>query len=69
VPPALPAGVVLDDLQAALQSAHGAVVSPLHSYDFWPEVRAAPCLAHNNQQCYGKFAKNPPPPPPHPTHP
>ena len=52
VPEALPAKVVLDDLQAALQAAHGAVVAPLHSYDFYPEVRAAPCLDIGGSQCY-----------------
>ena len=53
VPAALPVGVVQEDLQAALQAAHGAVVAPLHSYDYSPEVRAAPCLTINDGHCYG----------------
>jgi hypothetical protein len=53
VPAALPPGIVQDDLQAALQAAHGAVVAPLHSYDFSPEVRATPCLTINDGNCYG----------------
>jgi hypothetical protein len=52
VPEVLPPRLVLDDLQATLQAAHGAVVAPLHSYDFYPEVRAAPCLDNEGNQCY-----------------
>lgn len=53
VPPVLPAGVAVDDITAILQGVHGAVVSPLHSYDFYPEVRAAPCLTYQDGNCYG----------------
>lgn len=53
VPPVLPAGVDVDDITAILQGVHGAVVTPLHSYDFFPEVRAAPCLTYQDGNCYG----------------
>lgn len=52
VPAALPPRVVLDDLQATLQAAHGAVVGQLHSFDFSPEVRAAPCITVAGGNCY-----------------
>ena len=48
----LPPRVIVDDLRSVLQAAHGAVVAALHSYDFSPEVRAAPCLVHSGNQCY-----------------
>lgn len=53
VPPALPAGVVVDDLRSILTAVHGSPVSALHSYDYAPEVRAAPCLVIRDKQCYG----------------
>lgn len=52
VPPTLPAKVVVDDIRSILTAVHGSPVSALHSYDFAPEVRAAPCLVHNGNQCY-----------------
>jgi hypothetical protein len=52
VPPTLPAKVVVDDLRSILTAVHGSPVSALHSYDFAPEVRAAPCLVHSGNQCY-----------------
>ena len=54
VPAVLPPFVVVDDLRSILTGVHGAVVSALHSYDFAPEVRAAPCLVINGNQCYGE---------------
>lgn len=52
VPDVLPTSVIIDDLQSHLQAAHGAVVGQFHSYDFWPEVRAAPCIMHAGNACY-----------------
>jgi hypothetical protein len=52
VPPSLDPGVDVTDLRSILTAVHGAVVAALHSYDFAPEVRAAPCLVHSGQQCY-----------------
>lgn len=52
VPPTLPPRANLTDIASILAAAHGSAVAALHSYDFSPEVRAAPCLAHDNQQCY-----------------
>ena len=52
VPPTLPPATNITDLRSILTAVHGAVVSALHSYDFYPEVRAAPCLVHSDLQCY-----------------
>lgn len=52
VPDVLPSSVIVDDLQSHLQAAHGAVVGQFHSYDFYPEVRAAPCIMHAGNACY-----------------
>lgn len=52
VPATLPPGVNLTDVASILIAAHGSAVAALHSYDYSPEVRAAPCLAHDNTQCY-----------------
>jgi hypothetical protein len=52
VPAELPPRVNTTDLASILIAAHGSAVAALHSYDFSPEVRAAPCLAHDNTQCY-----------------
>jgi hypothetical protein len=52
VPATLPPGVNMTDVASILIAAHGSAVAALHSYDFSPEVRAAPCLAHDNTQCY-----------------
>ena len=49
----LPANVITADLRSILTAVHAAAVSPLHSYDFSPEVRAAPCLVIRGNQCYG----------------
>lgn len=47
-----PGNVSEDDLATILVAAHGSAASALHSYDFYPEVRAAPCLVHAGNQCY-----------------
>ena len=52
VPALLPPRTNLTDLASTLIAAHGSSVAALHSYDYFPEVRAAPCLAHNDGQCY-----------------
>ena len=52
IPAELPPRVNMTDVASILIAAHGSAVAALHSYDFSPEVRAAPCLAHDNTQCY-----------------
>jgi hypothetical protein len=52
VPVELPGAIIVDDIRSILTAVHGAVVSALHSYDFFPEVRAAPCLVYQGGQCY-----------------
>jgi hypothetical protein len=52
VPALLPALANLTDLASALTAAHGSSVAALHSYDYFPEVRAAPCLTQADGQCY-----------------
>jgi len=43
-----------DDLATILAAAHGSSASALHSYDFFPEVRSAPCQVHSGPEpCYG----------------
>lgn len=43
-----------DDLATILAAAHGSSASALHSYDFYPEVRSAPCQVHSSTEpCYG----------------
>jgi hypothetical protein len=52
VPTSLPANTIIQDLRSILTAVHGAVVAALHSYQFYPEVRAAPCLLIAGAQCY-----------------
>lgn len=41
------------DLATILAAAHGSSASALHSYDFYPEVRSAPCQVHGSPEpCY-----------------
>ena len=50
---ARPAGAADADVAAMLSAAHGAAASALHSYDFFPETRASPCLEFRGNPCYG----------------
>jgi len=52
VPDTIPARANLTDLRSILTAVHGSPVSALHSYDEAPEVRAAPCLVYQGNQCY-----------------
>ena len=49
----LPPKVNVTDLRSILTAAHGNAAAPLHSYDFYPEVRATPCLTVNSIPCFG----------------
>ena len=53
VPPSLPSHVNVTDLRSILTAAHGNAAAPLHSYDFYPETRASPCLLHGGVPCFG----------------
>lgn len=43
----------VDDMRAILTSVYGSTYGALHSYDFSPESRIAPCINYRGDVCYG----------------
>ena len=51
LPPAVPT-LPLDDLRAVLTAVYASTAGALHSYDYWPESRLAPCINFRGSVCY-----------------
>jgi hypothetical protein len=49
--------MAVDDQRAILTAVYGSPMSSLHSFDFWPEGRQAPCIQYNGGVCYGGMYK------------